>query len=60
MSIKSSGHSYVGQSTAGNSIMIWMLNFPKDGEITEGYVDSCGTEHNVVGIGGGEIWQNVV
>ena len=41
--------------------MVWMHNYPKDGTITESYIDSCGTDHGpVVGIAGGETWDDVL
>ena len=37
ISVKTTGHSYQGSSTAKDSIMIWMHNFEKDGAITTDY-----------------------
>lgn len=37
ISVKTTGHSYQGSSTAKDSIMIWMHNFEKDGSITKDY-----------------------
>ena len=61
VSIKTSGHSYMGSSTAADSILLWMANYPKDGTITQGFLDSCGTNHStVIGIGGGSTWNDVI
>jgi len=61
VSIKTTGHSYQGSSTKADTLMIWMHNYPKDGTINHNYVDSCGTNHGpVVGISGGEIWDDVL
>jgi hypothetical protein len=61
VSVKTTGHSYHGASTARNSLLIWMQNYPKDGAITTDFVDSCGTSYDaVVGINGGETWNDVL
>jgi FAD/FMN-containing dehydrogenase len=59
--VKTTGHSYHGASTAKNSLLIWMQNYPKDGTITVNYEDSCGTTHDaVIGVNGGETWNDVI
>lgn len=61
VTVKTTGHSYPGSSTAADSMLIWMANYPKDGTITTSYADSCGTTTDaVVGIGGGETWNDVI
>jgi hypothetical protein len=60
VSIKTTGHSYQGSSTARDSLLIWMQNYPKDGEITQDFADSCGDTYDVVGINGGETWNDVL
>jgi hypothetical protein len=37
ISVKTTGHSYQGSSTAKDSLLIWMYHFEKDGEITTNY-----------------------
>jgi hypothetical protein len=36
-----------------------MQKYPKDGEITKDFADSCGDTYDVVGINGGETWNDV-
>jgi hypothetical protein len=61
VSVKTTGHSYHGASTARDSLLIWMQNYPKDGTITTDFQDSCGTTYDaVVGINGGETWNDVL
>jgi len=58
VTVKTSGHSYSGSSTAAGSILIWMRQF--DGNtpaVQENYTDSCGTVYdNVAYAGGGNNW----
>ncbi len=37
VSVKTTGHSYQGSSTAKDSLLIWMHHFEKDGNITANY-----------------------
>jgi len=60
VSVKTTGHSLQGSSTRQDSLLIWMHNFPKDGQIKKNYTDSCGNVHDVIGIGGGETWDDVL
>jgi hypothetical protein len=60
LSIKTSGHSYTASSTSSGSILFWMANFPRDGNVTVGFKDSYGTKSNVVGIGGRTTWNYVI
>ncbi len=60
VTVKSSGHSYTGASTARDSLLIWLAHYPKDNEILEGYQDSCGTvEDQVIGINAGQNFQSI-
>lgn len=61
VSIKMTGHSYQGASTARNSLLIWMQNFEKDGVAVQNFTDSCGTvTDTVIGIAGGMTWDDVL
>lgn len=61
VSVKTTGHTFQGSSTARDSLLIWMANYPKDDVVTEGFVDSCGTTNEaVVGVGGGETFNDVL
>lgn len=61
VSVKTTGHSYQGSSTAKDSLMIWMFYYPKDDTITKNYQNSCGTAFDaVLGIGGGEIFDDTL
>ena len=62
VSVKSSGHSYQGQSTQAGSLLIWVRKFPENNivigdnsGITDNFVDSCGTEFGpTIGVVAGE------
>eukprot|EP01006_Ploeotia_vitrea_P009655 TRINITY_DN2345_c0_g1_i1.p1 TRINITY_DN2345_c0_g1~~TRINITY_DN2345_c0_g1_i1.p1 ORF type:complete len:514 (+),score=61.64 TRINITY_DN2345_c0_g1_i1:77-1618(+) len=59
VTVKNSGHSYAGSSTRKDSLLIWMKNFPKYGNVINGFTDSCGTQTtNVLKIGGGAAWAD--
>jgi hypothetical protein len=64
VTIKTTGHSYQGSSTARNSLLIWMQNFDKDGTIIQEFQDSCADtaalDYAVVSIGGGQVWNDVL
>jgi hypothetical protein len=60
VSIKTTGHSYQGSSTSRDSLLIWMQKYPKDGKSTKDFADSCGETYDVVGINGGETWNDVL
>jgi hypothetical protein len=62
VSIKMTGHSYQGSSTARNSLLIWMQHFEADGAITQDYVNSCGTvtDTAVIGVSGGMVWDDIL
>ena len=61
VSVKTTGHSYQGSSTKKSSLMVWMHFYPKDGTVQTEYVDSCGVARGpVLGIGGGETWDDVL
>lgn len=60
VSIKSSGHTYQGQSTARGSLMLWMRHFPTDGTVKP-HTDSCGTAHSaVVSVAGGQNFDDTL
>lgn len=61
VTIKTSGHSYHGASTARNSLLIWMQNYPKNDTITDNY-ESCdgAIHHAIISINGGETWNDVI
>jgi hypothetical protein len=59
VSIKTSGHSFHGGSTAKDSLLIWMHQFRKDDRVRN-VTDSCGNTYTAVGIGGGELWDDVL
>lgn len=59
VTIKTSGHSYSGSSTGKDTIMIWMHNFVKFGEVNN-YTDTCGTFHEyAIKVGGGQPWNDI-
>jgi len=61
VTVKTTGHSYHGASTAKNSLLIWMANFKKDGSITDNYESCDGTFHHaIMSINGGETWNDVI
>lgn len=61
VTVKTTGHSYHGASTAKNSLLIWMQNYPKDGTITDNYETCDGTVHHAaISINGGETWDDVI
>jgi len=56
VSIKTTGHSYAGSSTMKGSLLIWMAEFQKYGNVGP-HTDSCGsTVEHVLKIGGGQVW----
>mmetsp|Transcript_13776 Transcript_13776/g.21279 ORF Transcript_13776/g.21279 Transcript_13776/m.21279 type:complete len:586 (-) Transcript_13776:131-1888(-) len=60
ITVKNTGHNYVGASVMPNSLNIWMIHYPKDGTINENFQDSCGTPAVTVGIAGGELTNDVL
>ena len=66
LSVKTTGHSYQGSSTQAGSVMIWMQNYEKDLSIVKDYSNSCeindshSVTHDVIGIGGGAVWDDVI
>mmetsp|Transcript_63179 Transcript_63179/g.117537 ORF Transcript_63179/g.117537 Transcript_63179/m.117537 type:complete len:482 (-) Transcript_63179:181-1626(-) len=61
VTVKTTGHSFVGASTASDSLMIWLRNLPQHGDISLNFTDSCGTAYpdGVLMTGGGAIWAEV-
>jgi hypothetical protein len=60
LTVKTTGHSYHDSSTAKDSLLIWMQNYAKDDTITDNY-EACGeTYHAVIGVNGGETWNDVI
>lgn len=61
VSVKSTGHSYVGASTGADSLLIWMRHFPIDNVITAEYQDSCGTSHGTtLRVSGGQNFDDAL
>lgn len=60
VSVKTTGHSYQGSSTQAGSLMIWMQNFDKDLTIIPSYTNSCGDTHDVISVGGGAVWNDII
>lgn len=60
VSVKTTGHSYTGSSTEAGSLMIWMQNYEKDLTIKPLYENKCGDTHDVIAIGGGAVWDDVI
>lgn len=60
VSVKTTGHSYTGSSTQAGTLLIWMQNFDKDLTIKPQYVNQCGDVHDVIALGGGTIWDDVI
>ena len=61
VSVKTTGWSYTGSSSTYGSLMLLMINFPKDGKVHQNYVDSCGSSHDaVVAVGAGELVDDVL
>mmetsp|Transcript_2860 Transcript_2860/g.6726 ORF Transcript_2860/g.6726 Transcript_2860/m.6726 type:complete len:621 (-) Transcript_2860:68-1930(-) len=62
VTVKTTGHSYHGASTAKDSLLIWMQNFEKNGTIYDNYTscDGAKTYHAVVAVNGGETWNDVI
>jgi FAD/FMN-containing dehydrogenase len=60
VTVKTTGHSYHGASTAKDSLLIWMQNYPKNGTILDNYTSCDGntTYHAVVSVNGGETWND--
>jgi len=56
LSIKSTGHNYAGSSAMKGTLLLWMRNYKKYGEIGE-FTDSCGTQvPATISGGGGQPW----
>lgn len=62
VTVKTTGHSYHGASTAKDSLLIWMQNFEKNGTIYDDYTSCDGTKiyHAVIAVNGGETWNDVI
>jgi hypothetical protein len=60
VSVKTTGHSYTGSSTQAGTLLIWMQNFDKDLTIKPQYTTTCGDVHDVIALGGGAIWDDVI
>lgn len=60
VTVKTSGHSAIGASTATDSLMIWLAHFPQDNTIRK-YSDSCndGIEHDVIGVNAGQNFHSM-
>eukprot|EP00930_Biecheleria_cincta_P046647 TRINITY_DN32193_c0_g1_i1.p1 TRINITY_DN32193_c0_g1~~TRINITY_DN32193_c0_g1_i1.p1 ORF type:complete len:1137 (+),score=170.12 TRINITY_DN32193_c0_g1_i1:49-3411(+) len=61
VSIKTTGHSFLGSSTFKDSLLIWMKHFPKKSSAgIDAFTDSCGAIHaSTIEVGGGEVWLDV-
>lgn len=61
VSVKSTGHSLSGASTAKDTLLIWLAQYPEDNTIQLDYQDSCGdTEsHNVIGVAAGQNFKSI-
>ena len=62
LSVKSSGHSILGASTAKDSLMIWLAHYTEDSTVKTGYLDSCGdnsTRHDVIGVSAGQNFRSI-
>lgn len=62
VTVKTTGHSYHGASTAKDSLLIWMQNYEKNGTIYDNFTscDGAKTYHAVIAINGGETWNDVI
>ena len=66
VSVKTTGHLYMGSSTARGSLLVWMQNYEKDLTIKQNYINSCPVnnkkyaEHDVIAIGCGAVWNDVI
>ena len=61
VTVKTSGHSYSGSSTGGDSLLIWMREFEGNVvRVDDNFADSCGTTFDhVATVGGGNNWGEV-
>jgi len=64
VTVKTSGHSISGASTAKDSLLIWLAQYPEDNTITEEYVDSCEdtnatTNYTVIGVNAGQNFNSI-
>merc|ERR1719482_1118932 len=58
VTVRVHGHSYTGSSTGYGTLLIWMHNFTKYGDIQGDFVDTCGQAHGPsLKIGGGQSWK---
>ena len=62
VSVKTTGHSYMGSSTAKDAITIWTRTLKANDETkmmpTSSWSDTCGNKHeHVLQVGGGAIWK---
>ena len=56
VSVKATGHSYSGSSTLAGSLLIWMYDFEKFGDVGP-HTDTCGTvTPDTLKVGGGQVW----
>ena len=61
ISVKSSGHSYQGQSMQADSLLVWLRNFPITNDITENFVDTGKNNHGpTISVVAGENFDNVL
>lgn len=61
VSVKTTGHNYVGASAVGSSLNIWMYHYPKDDFIDTNFQDSCGSDPvTTIAVGGGELTNDVL
>eukprot|EP00440_Ansanella_granifera_P016610 gb/GFBE01018044.1/.p1 GENE.gb/GFBE01018044.1/~~gb/GFBE01018044.1/.p1 ORF type:complete len:556 (+),score=136.97 gb/GFBE01018044.1/:1-1668(+) len=58
VTVKTTGHDFVGRSTASDGLLIWLEGFNKV-EMTETYDDSCTKAVPAVTAQGGAIWLDV-
>lgn len=57
VTVRVHGHSYTESSSGSGTLLIWMHNFTKYGDIEHNFVDACGQDHGPsLKIGGGQTW----
>uniref|UniRef100_A0A7M5XKH2 FAD-binding PCMH-type domain-containing protein n=1 Tax=Clytia hemisphaerica TaxID=252671 RepID=A0A7M5XKH2_9CNID len=60
VTVKTTGHSFSGSSFGRDTLMIWMRNFQKFGDISTTFEDSCHVKYPAsIKIGGGQIWSEI-
>ncbi|XP_066931256.1 uncharacterized protein [Clytia hemisphaerica] len=60
ITVKTTGHSFSGSSFGRDTLLIWMRNFQKFGQISNDFCDSCGKVHPAsIKMGGGQTWREI-